>query len=1137
MSNARAKTLCILAMVVIVSLFCTVFRRNVRKAAVTADSETCSMVGRDILQDGGSAVDGAIAALLCSSVMNPHSAGVGGGAIFTVMEETGNVKIINSRETVPVLFKPDLLKYCSNYQKGSQWIGVPGQIRGMEQAHNLYGKLPWAKLFQPAIQMAREGVTVSADLDRILRRKASTRSQLCDILCYGNKTVFRQGAIVRFPKLAETLEIIANYGANAFYTGRIARDLIQDIKEAGGTLTMEDLRSFQAKVADAWAVPIGEFIMYIPPPPAGGGILSLILNIMKGYKLSPSSLEGDQKALTYHRYIEALKFANAQWKKTGDLDFEELPLISDELAERVRTRISDTLATGRQDDNITLSLDPFGTAHVSVLAPDGTAASVTSTTNQHINSMAYSRKTGVTLNSELAGFCWKKNRITSGEEPPSLISPLIVYSKSQKKMLVIGASGGAMITTRLAMAMMNHLWFEKNLNDSISSPVLILNQNGTVFYEQGFDESVVKKLEFFGHDMQETEGVYNAVNAVLKEGSYISAVSDARMGGKAAGFVEGMAPRERLAIGAVVAVLIIIVCIIVARHASEHQCFRNAAVASDSLTCSVVGRDILKQGGSAVDGAIAALLCIYLVNPHSAGLGGGAVFTIMEKTGKVKIVNSRETVPAALKPDLMKDCSKGSQGSQWIGVPGEIRAFEQAHNLYGKLPWAKLFEPAIRLAREGVPVSAYLAKLLQKDDIKQRVEGSQLCEILCYGNKTVFRQGAIMRFPKLAETLEIIANYGANAFYTGRIARDLIEEIKEAGGTLTMEDLRSFQAKVTDAWTVPIDDYVMHFPPPPTGGAILAFLLNVMKGYKLSPSSLKGDQKALTYHRYIEALKFTNAQRKNTGDPDFNPGDGAAHLIEEAFADRVRAMISDSRTYNPNYYNVTPSLDRFGTTHLSVLAADGSAVSVTSTINDKFGSGVYSHRTGVILNNEIADFCGIKDNVNTSRIGHTQITFDTVCRFSFYLSKVHQQNYAAIYKHGYGHGVRYLVGVLFSGEQPPSSMAPSILYSKAKSRTMVIGASGGTMITTGIAMALMNHLWFGMDLEDAIAAPVLFVRQNTTEEYERGFDETVLQELKTFGHHNQELATVRNVVNAVVMEGSCIVAQSDARRDAEAAGY
>uniref|UniRef100_A0A3B3T9A9 Gamma-glutamyltransferase 5a n=1 Tax=Paramormyrops kingsleyae TaxID=1676925 RepID=A0A3B3T9A9_9TELE len=511
---------------------------------------------------------------------------------------------------------------------------------------------------------------------------------------------------------------------------------------------------------------------------------------------------------------------------------------------------------------------------------------------------------------------------------------------------------------------------------------------------------------------------------------------------------------------------------------------RKAAVTADSEICSMVGRDILQEGGSAVDGAIAALLCTSVVNPHSAGFGGGAIFTVMEETGNVKIINSRETVPVLFRPDLLKYCSNQEKGSRWIGVPGQIRGLEQAHNLFGKLPWAKLFQPAVRMAREGVPVSADLDRILRR----KVAGGSQFCDILCYGNKTVFRQGAVMRFPKLAETFEIIANYGANAFYTGRIARDLIQEIKEAGGTLTMEDLRSFQAKVTDAWTVPIDDYVMHFPPPPTGGAILAFLLNIMKGYKLSPSSLEGDQKALTYHRYIEALKFANAQRKKTGDPDFNPGDEAAHLIEEAFADRVRAMISDSRTYNPNYYNVTPSLDRFGTTHVSVLAADGSAVSVTSTINDKFGSGVYSYRTGVILNNEIADFCGIKDNLNTR-------------------------------------------------EQPPSSMAPSILYSKAKSRTMVIGASGGTMITTGIAMALMNHLWFGMDLKDAIAAPVLFVRQNTTEEYEQGFDETVLQELKTFGHHSQELATVRNVVNAVVMEGTCIVAQSDARRMAEAAGY
>uniref|UniRef100_A0A6Q2YTK1 Gamma-glutamyltransferase 5a n=1 Tax=Esox lucius TaxID=8010 RepID=A0A6Q2YTK1_ESOLU len=499
---------------------------------------------------------------------------------------------------------------------------------------------------------------------------------------------------------------------------------------------------------------------------------------------------------------------------------------------------------------------------------------------------------------------------------------------------------------------------------------------------------------------------------------------------------------------------IIIVCTRFIRQDCPKGLFKSAAVAADSETCSKVGRDILQRGGSAVDGAIAALLCTSVVNPQSMGIGGGSIFTVMDSSGKVKIINSRESVPQEFNPDLLSRCS------QWIGVPGEIRGYEQAHRLFGKLPWASLFNPTIKLAREGIPVPEILSRFFQ----------------VLNKNGKLLKVGDVMKFEKLADTLEIIANHGADAFYTGKVAEDLINDIKEAGGKLNMKDLESFKVKVTD----------MHFPPPPSGGPILAFILNIMKEYSLNSASLMGEQKTLTYQRYIEACKFSNGLRKYIRDPHFNSEAGALKVIEQQFADHFRAMISSDKTHDAQYYNITPYLDTMGTTHVSVLAEDGSAVTVTSTINHMFGSRVFSPKTGVILNNELSDFCGKAEHIVT-------------------------------------------------GEQPPSSMSPIVLRSKYK--TLVMGASGGSMITTGIALTLVNHLWFGKSLEDAISAPVVYVDPKNILKFEPNFDQTVVKDLKALGHRVEVPLYFYNVVNAVEKDNSCIRAVSDARKMGKAAGY
>ncbi|XP_029301369.1 glutathione hydrolase 5 proenzyme [Cottoperca gobio] len=525
----------------------------------------------------------------------------------------------------------------------------------------------------------------------------------------------------------------------------------------------------------------------------------------------------------------------------------------------------------------------------------------------------------------------------------------------------------------------------------------------------------------------------------------------------------------------------------------QSGCFTRAAVSADSRRCSEIGRNMLKQGGSAVDGAIAALLCTSVVNPQSMGIGGGSIFTIRNKKGEVKVYNFRETVPKSFRKNLLKECRTTfgfSRGSQWIGVPGELRGYEAVHKKYGKLPWAKLFEPTITLAREGMPVSATLGKLLKINFVKDHVEKSSVCEVFCDKNRTVLSTGDILKFPKLAETMETIAEQGADAFYTGKIGRDLIQDIEAAGGTLNMEDLKSFQMRVVDALTVSVGNTQMYVPPPPTGGSLLAFVLKLMQGFPLTPNSLDGDQKIQMYHHYIEAAKFANGQKRSINDPFFNDNKSSAHLLDPTFINYTRDMISNRTHEKSYYYNVKPSPDHVGTTHVSVLDEDGLAVSATSTINQIFVAlegGVYSPRTGIILNNELSDFCGRADTVRP-------------------------------------------------GEQPPSSMAPVILESKSGG-LLVIGGSGGSLITSAVALSIINHLWLGMNLKDAIAAPIVFVDSDNNVNFEPGFNESVKKGLIALGHKPGTWIYWVNVVNAVGKENGCITAVSDSRKLGESAGY
>ncbi|XP_066500105.1 glutathione hydrolase 5 proenzyme-like [Hoplias malabaricus] len=513
------------------------------------------------------------------------------------------------------------------------------------------------------------------------------------------------------------------------------------------------------------------------------------------------------------------------------------------------------------------------------------------------------------------------------------------------------------------------------------------------------------------------------------------------------------------------------------------ETFKHAAVAADSETCSGVGRDMLLANGSAVDAAIAALLCTSVINPQSMGLGGGAIFTIKDKNGIVKIISSRETVPQMFKADLLSKCPCSEAGTQWMGVPGEIRGYERVHHLYGRLPWAKLFEPTIRLAREGVKISNIVARYLPK------IRRHTIRELFEDKDGNLLKEGDTVKFEKLAQTLERISKNGADEFYTGDTGRKLICDVQEAGGSLTLEDLRSAEVTEMEPWTVSLGDYTMYFPPPPAGGALVSFILNVMKGYNPNQDSIKGKERILTYHRFIEASKFANAKRKLMRDPRFDSGkktvQEAFAITQEEFADRIKKIID----YSTNeVYNATEDKDTGGTSHVSILDEEGMAVSVTSSINYLFGSQVYSPKTGIILNNHLLDFCEKTDRIQT-------------------------------------------------GERPPSSMAPMILFSNSKNHTVVIGGAGGSKITTGVTLTLMNHLWFGKSLKDSISAPVVHLYPDNTLFFEPDFNKDVMEALRIGRSTVKDPELFISVVNALSQKDGVIEAYSDARKLGKAVGY
>lgn len=537
--------------------------------------------------------------------------------------------------------------------------------------------------------------------------------------------------------------------------------------------------------------------------------------------------------------------------------------------------------------------------------------------------------------------------------------------------------------------------------------------------------------------------------------------------------------------------------------------YQHAVVASDAGPCSDIGRDILKKGGTAMDSAIAALLCIGVYNMHSAGVGGGGFMVVYNKsTNFVEVIDFREEAPGKANRTMYVDGKMSSRlGATAAGVPGEVKGFYEAWKKYGKMNWKDLVQPTIDMARNGFPFGYSAHYAATRTSVIPLIKNDPGHRALLFNEDGELKKpGEMLYMPKFAITLERIRD-NPDDFYYGELAKDIVQDIQDDGGIFTLDDLKNYKVKFRRPMNGTIGNYSWYSTPPPGSGVVLSFILNILKGYNMKPSDRQGTQNSvLTYHRIVEAFKFAYAYRALLGDQDFaNVTEIVKNMTNPEFAESIRQRILDNQTFTDyRYYgDFYHNSSQQGTSHLSVIAENGDAVSATTTINLFFGSRYRSTRTGIIYNNEMDDF-------------------STPGKKNAYGVEPSESN------------------MISPGKRPQSSTAPSLFLDKDGSARLVIGASGGTKITTAISLVTMNYLWFNRTLPEAVVDPRLhhqllpmYIRID--KDFQMPLD--IQTGLQALGHEVRNVSGFAVVQAVARNEDGTLTGKSDPRKHGWAAGY
>lgn len=517
------------------------------------------------------------------------------------------------------------------------------------------------------------------------------------------------------------------------------------------------------------------------------------------------------------------------------------------------------------------------------------------------------------------------------------------------------------------------------------------------------------------------------------------------------------------------------------------------AVVTDHEACSEIGRRILERHGTAVDASIAALICNGVRTPHSMGIGGGCYMVVYDRHSETSVaIDGRETAPGRMTHDLYKDMRMKNVRASLIAVPGELKAYKLAHGIYGRLPWKDLFTPTIEMMREGFPLSSATARALRVTEQygMKLIDFPLLCEIFCSNTTTgeLKKEGDLIFMPNLVTTLEGIANEGPDYLYESPVTVQIVNEIKERGGVLENIDFTmDYKALIESAMEFRFGDYSMYTTGGNSGGPVVGLILNILKGLKFSGDDLSStDRKVEAYHKIIEAIKLAYADRYQLGDPSYE--NSTVELLKkmqsEEYASYLRRHIDNVETHDVDYYTSVGGEYREteGTSHVSVLSPYGDAVSVTSTINYYFGSGIVSNSTGIIWNNEMQDFDTTPEN---------------------------SPNLVA------------------PGKRPRSSMSPVIVVNKSTGKVkLVTGAAGGSKITTTTAQIIARTLLLDQSLEEATDAKRFHHALYGNKLYlEKGFPEDIVSGLNNSKKHNviRDSSDYMAVVESIITDQEGVI--------------
>jgi gamma-glutamyltranspeptidase/glutathione hydrolase len=520
-----------------------------------------------------------------------------------------------------------------------------------------------------------------------------------------------------------------------------------------------------------------------------------------------------------------------------------------------------------------------------------------------------------------------------------------------------------------------------------------------------------------------------------------------------------------------------------------------------------IGLSILKKGGNAIDAAIAVNFALAVCHPSAGNIGGGGFLVYRNAQGKVFALDYREKAPLASSKDMYLDASgnvipeKSSIGVFSVGVPGTVAGMEAMHRKFGSLPWKELIQPAIDIARQGHVLTFREARGLNanKSDFINQNKGNSY---LINPNHMDWKKDDILMQEDLANTLERILRDKSKGFYQGKTAELIISEMKRLNGIITQKDLDTYKP----IWRKPIVQSYKNFqiigmPPPSSGGIALAQLMGMVKKYPLSKWGASSDS---TVQLMIEAERRVFADRaKWLGDPDFIKVPVKPLLDTTYIKSRISSMDFTKATLSSDISaGQFPGYESPETTHYSIVDAAGNAVSITTTLNNSFGSKVFVGGAGFLLNDEMDDF--------SAKAGAPNI---------------------------YG-----LVGSKANEIQPMkrmlSSMTPTIITQNGQLK-MVVGTPGGSTIITSVFQVVLNVLEFGMNMQQAVEYPRFHQQwkpEPTRIEANR-LSSVQMERLKQKGYEFSNSASIGLVEGILVLPSGKLQGGADSRGDDTALGH